>query len=76
MTTRAVDKTADVFPSAQLEYVTIPRVTHDPALPASQRLWMDWITDRFAGSVVKTGYHRSTLLSARSVTYYQVEQNC
>lgn len=44
----AVERTADLFPSSQLELVLLPHVTHAPALGASQRLWMDWIGDRFA----------------------------
>ena len=75
VTTTAVNKTAESFPSAQLEYVSIPNVTHDPALPASQRLWMDWIADRFASREVKSGFQRSTLRSARPLKSYQPEQN-
>ena len=75
VTTSAVEKTTDSFPSAQLEYVTIPNVTHDPALPASQWLWMDWIVDRFAGREVMTSSQRSILRSARPITSYQAEQN-
>lgn len=73
--TRAVQETATLFPSAQLEFITIPDVTHDPALPASQRVWMDWIADRFAGREVKTGYQKSTLRAARPAAVYQKEQS-
>lgn len=34
-TNKAVDKTAMNFPSSQLEYVSVPNVTHVPALQAS-----------------------------------------
>lgn len=72
---RAVHKTAEMFPSAQLEFVTLPHVTHAPALPASQRRWMDWIADRFAGREVQPGVKRSELARARPDTAYQKEQN-
>ena len=71
----AAGKTADLFPSAQLELVWLPRVTHAPAMGASQRLWMDWIADRFAGVEVKSGYKESQLASARPATAYHKEQN-
>ena len=72
---RAVQKMAEMFPLAQLEFVTLPNVTHAPALPASQRLWMDWIADRFEGREVQPGVKRSELARARPDTAYQKEQN-
>lgn len=45
----AVKSTAESFPSSQIEFVLLPDVTHVSALPASQRVWMEWIGDRFAG---------------------------
>lgn len=71
----AVERTADIFPSSQLEFVSLPHVTHTPALGASQRLWMDWIRDRFAGVEVKPRYQRSSLTSARPDTAYHKEMN-
>ncbi|KAG7007488.1 hypothetical protein G7Y79_00009g025970 [Physcia stellaris] len=74
-TARAVDKTAVDFPSSQLEYVSVPDVTHVPALQASQRLWMEWIADRFAGREAKQGVQRTVLERARGAGAYQKEQN-
>jgi len=71
----AVKRTADLFPSAQLEFVSLPQVTHAPALGASQRLWMDWIGDRFAEVEVKPLYQRSALRSARPGAAYHKEVN-
>ena len=51
----AVKKTVELDPSSsstQIEFAVLPDVTHVSALPASQRLWMDWIGDRFAGRAV------------------------
>ncbi|MCJ1465568.1 hypothetical protein MMC07_004186 [Pseudocyphellaria aurata] len=75
VTANAVNNTADSFPSSQLEYVLLPHITHTPALTASQRLWMEWIADRFAGRVVKSHCQRSTLPHARPGASYQDEQN-
>ena len=49
----AVKRTTELFPSSQIEYASLPNVTHVSALAASQRLWMDWIAQRFAGEVVE-----------------------
>ena len=45
----AVKRTVEQDPSSQIEFVLLPDVTHVSALPASQRVWMDWIGERFAG---------------------------
>ena len=71
----AVEETAARYPSAQLECCWLPEVRHAPALGASQRLWMDWIADRFAGVEVPTGYRTSRLESARPSTAYHKDQN-
>ena len=52
----AVKKTADSFPSSRIELVLLPGVTHVSALSASQRVWMDWIGERFAGRAVEDGF--------------------
>ena len=75
VTTAAVEKTADAFPQSQLEYYLIPNVSHVPALQASQRLWMEWISDRFAGREVKHQVQRSQLSGVRPASSYQKEQN-
>ncbi len=71
----AVEKTARLLPWAQIESVWLPDVRHAPALGASQRLWMDWIADRFAGLEVPPGHRTSRLKSARPNTVYHEEQN-
>ncbi|KAI4164051.1 MAG: hypothetical protein LQ342_002286 [Letrouitia transgressa] len=70
----AVEKTAEAFPLSQLECIWLPCVRHGAALGASQRLWMDWIADRFAGVEVKPGYQASQLTSARPAEVYQSDQ--
>ncbi|KAL8787062.1 MAG: hypothetical protein Q9213_002404 [Squamulea squamosa] len=71
----AVKRTAEEWPGSQLEFVRCPEISHVPALQASQRLWMDWIADRFAGREVKQGVKTTTLKSARPIRSYQKEQN-
>ena len=71
----AVKRTADLFPSAQIEYAALPNVTHVSALVASQRLWMDWIGDRFAGRVVESRCHSHELARARPDRCQQSDQN-
>ena len=74
-TTAAVNKQAEAFPESELEYVLIPNVTHVPALQASQRLWMEWIADRFARREVKKSVQRAELPRGRPAESYQKEQN-
>ena len=71
----AVENTARLFPSAQLESIWLPDVRHAPALGASQRLWMDWIADRFSGLEVPPGHRTSRLTSPRPSTAYHKDQN-
>ena len=75
LTTKAVDKTAELFPESQLTYIRLPGVSHVPSLLASQRMWMDWIGDRFAGRLVEPGCHRSVASPPRPVASYQPELN-
>jgi hypothetical protein len=75
MTTNAVDRTAELFPASKLDFVLLPHISHVPALTASQRLWIDWIGDRFAGKTVENGCKRSKLVAARPAASYQGELN-
>lgn len=71
----AVKRTCDLFPSSQIEYISLPGVTHVSALAASQRLWMDWIAARFAGENVKSTYDCYELANARPESSQQSAQN-
>ena len=62
---QAIKRTVDLFPSSQVEYVALPDVTHVSALPASQRVWMDWIGDKFARREVQSTYRSYELTCAR-----------
>ena len=56
ITTAAVQSTCDLYPNSSIEYWRFANVTHVPVLYASQRLWLDWIAERFAAAdKVKNG---------------------
>ncbi|KAI4170583.1 MAG: hypothetical protein LQ343_004815 [Gyalolechia ehrenbergii] len=74
-TTAAVENTLESFPSSSISYVTLPGITHDPALPASQRIWMDWIADRFAGRELSINDLPEKLTPARPISHYQDKPN-
>ena len=71
----AVDKTCQLYPRAQLEFATFANATHEPAFFASQRIWLKWIEDRFAGVKIQAKCQRSNYSSARAYQYYQRERN-
>jgi pimeloyl-ACP methyl ester carboxylesterase len=48
VTTMSVNKTCKLFPEHDLEYLTLAGVSHMALLFATQRLWLDWIAERFA----------------------------
>jgi pimeloyl-ACP methyl ester carboxylesterase len=73
--TKAVKETLELFPSSQLDFVRLPGISHVPALTASQRLWMDWIGDRFAGLKADPKHNGTKLASTRSISSYQPELN-
>ena len=74
-TTKAVNTTAEAFPESQLEYVLLPNVSHVAAIQASQRLWMEWIADRFARREVPHKVQRTVLPRARPSASYHREVN-
>ncbi|KAI4219032.1 MAG: hypothetical protein L6R36_008605 [Xanthoria steineri] len=74
-TAMAVENTAAAWPDSRLEFIRLPGVSHVPALQAGQRVWMDWIADRFAGRPVKQGVTTTTLNPARPGRSYQKEHN-
>ncbi|KAL8940793.1 MAG: hypothetical protein Q9216_002619 [Gyalolechia sp. 2 TL-2023] len=49
VTTKYVNLTSTMNPEAAIEYITYEGVAHFPTMYASQRDWLRWIEDRFAG---------------------------
>ena len=77
-TTSAVEKTITAFPHSQIHFVTLPGITHVPTMFASQRLWLEWIQDRFDGVPVEDGYIKEVCKVeslARPISSYQSEVN-
>ena len=72
-TSVAVNETCSAFGDSTLEYATFANVTHVPVLAAAQRLWLDWIRDRFAGIKIPGGCSAKRYVSARPYQYYQAE---
>ena len=72
---KAVKRTAELFPSSEIEFVVLPNVTHVSALSASQWLWMDWIGDRFAGRPVESNCDSYELPTARPHAAQQSNPN-
>jgi pimeloyl-ACP methyl ester carboxylesterase len=71
----AVQDTTDKFPNTSIEFIHMPGVSHDPILSASQRYWMDWIADRFAGKDANIGCKDIQVKAAQPLDAYQAELN-
>ncbi|MCJ1345829.1 hypothetical protein MMC31_004038 [Peltigera leucophlebia] len=74
-TTRAINRTCELYPNSQLEYSTFAEVTHVLVMYASQRIWLKWIEDRFEGVTTPHGCSTNHYSSARPYHYYQKEVN-
>lgn len=77
-TRNATNNTVKNFPQSQLQFVTLSGITHVPAMYASQRLWLDWIQDRFDGVPVSAGYDQRSIgpeAIARPAKSYQSDAN-
>ncbi|KAK8910762.1 hypothetical protein ACHAO1_006304 [Botrytis cinerea] len=77
LTVNAVNATVSLYPSSQLEFLRLPNTSHVPALTGSQRVWMDWIADRFSGLEVESFNENSTSTAvlARPASAYAPELN-
>jgi pimeloyl-ACP methyl ester carboxylesterase len=67
LTTAAVEATRTAYPNASIEYLRFDGVDHVPVMYASQRIWLDWIADRFSGKPARSGYTNATYQSANTV---------
>lgn len=77
ITTHFVNETCALYPESEIEYARFEGTDHVPTLYASQRIWLDWIAQRFEEKKykpAKNGCGNGTLYSpARSVAAYQPE---
>ncbi|KAL9016470.1 MAG: hypothetical protein Q9185_006187 [Variospora sp. 1 TL-2023] len=74
VTAAAVCDTCAKYPGSRLRYATFQGATHVPVMFASQRLWLDWIGERFEGREIDEGCRTDQYSSARPLEYYQAEQ--
>ena len=44
----AVSDTMDKFPEADITFIRVPGVRHNPSMTSAQHIWMDWIAEKFA----------------------------
>ena len=74
LTTHFVNETCALYPDSEIAYATFEGADHVPTLYASQRIWLDWIAERFEGKSVKTRCGSTTAFRpARRVEAYQQE---
>ena len=69
-----VHTTAGVNPEASITYHALEGVSHVGAVLASQRSWMKWIAERFAGDAAEAGCRIEVIKGARGETH-QMDQN-
>ncbi|KAJ4290878.1 hypothetical protein N0V90_010074 [Kalmusia sp. IMI 367209] len=71
----AAEETAKVSPDVSIEYHQYPSTGHVPANWVSQRLWLDWIKDRFDGKETTAGLKTKIEESLRPSDEYPVDMN-
>ncbi|KAL8918033.1 MAG: hypothetical protein Q9172_005583 [Xanthocarpia lactea] len=75
ITTRVVNSTSEAYPRSAIEYITYEGAEHTPILYTSQREWLRWIEDRFAGKKVARGLKTVEKKSILPQTNYQPDLN-
>ncbi|KAL8719244.1 MAG: hypothetical protein Q9225_003729 [Loekoesia sp. 1 TL-2023] len=74
-TTQVVQATCKAYPNSQIEYQTWDGVTHNPVMFAAQRVWLQWIADRFAGRPVSSGCRNIKQSALLPQSRYQKDAN-
>lgn len=75
LTTKVVGDTCSRYPDSQLDYVLLNGTEHVATLYAGQRIWLDWIADRFAGISSSPGCSKTNFSSFRPHAAYQTNFN-
>lgn len=60
-TAESVRRACEANPESSVELVSFENVTHVPVMFAGQRVWLDWVADRFNGVPVEKGCRNRTL---------------
>lgn len=78
-TVKKLGAALDLSPTSHVQLFRLPGTSHTPAVTGSQRIWMDWIADRFAGvqlqSFDKNASFTSVVTPARNLSSYVPELN-
>lgn len=75
-TEESVGRTCAAWPGSEVEYAVFEGVGHGGVMFAAQRVWLEWVADRFAGRAVGgRGCWNSSYGAAREVGDYQGEAN-
>ncbi|KAL8754875.1 MAG: hypothetical protein Q9199_004038 [Rusavskia elegans] len=75
ITTQYVNLTSERCPEAAIEYIIYEGADHIPLMYTSQREWLRWIEDRFAGKEVAGGLRTAERRSVLPQSNYQAELN-
>ncbi|KAL8820044.1 MAG: hypothetical protein Q9223_001650 [Gallowayella weberi] len=75
VTTKYVDLTCERNRGSAIEYITYDGVAHVPTMYVSQRDWLRWIEDRFAGKKMDSECNKMQRKSALPQANYQVDLN-
>ncbi|KAL8847199.1 MAG: hypothetical protein Q9221_007761 [Calogaya cf. arnoldii] len=75
ITTQYVSVTSQSCPESAIEYIIYEGAEHIPSMYTSQRDWLAWIEDRFAGENVTSGLRTTEKRSALPQTNYQADLN-
>lgn len=72
---QSVDETCARHPESSMEYLLVNGTTHVPTLAATQKQWLRWISDRFAGVPVEGGCRSTVMQPFLPIEHYQKETN-
>ncbi|KAL8906363.1 MAG: hypothetical protein Q9207_002075 [Kuettlingeria erythrocarpa] len=75
ITTKYVNLTSVIHPESSIDYITYEGAEHIPTMYTSQKDWLEWIEDRFAGKTVAGGLRTVERRSALPQTRYQPDVN-
>ncbi|KAB2580198.1 hypothetical protein DBV05_g1260 [Lasiodiplodia theobromae] len=64
-TAESVRRACEANPESSVELVSFENVTHVPVMFAGQRVWLDWVADRFNGVPVEKGCRNRTFSPLR-----------
>lgn len=73
--TQTVNETCEAYPLSPLKYLVVNGTTHVPTLFATQKQWLRWISDRFAGVPVDGGCQSMVMQPSLPIEHYQKETN-